>query len=134
MSEDLSLSVRELAGVIRNVYAADPIAVEAMKGTTRRSGIRAYNMAQDLCPVDKGFMKENMLLEFTPEDLIWELGWDERDFEAAGLPFYPPYQEFGTSRNAAQPSITPAFFEEQDRFQQELGHDINAALERRRVP
>lgn len=131
---DLSLAVQDLTGVIRNIFAADPIAVTAMKGTTRKSGKRAYRIAQQLCPVDEGFMKDNMELVFTDEDLFWELGWEERVFTEAGLPFYPPYQEYGTDRNQAQPSITPAHFEESPRFQKEIGDDVRAALERRKIP
>lgn len=130
---DLTFGVRDDRALIRNIYAADRIAVEAIRATTRRSGTRAYKAAQRYCPVDTRFMKDNMRLEFSDDDLIWELGWDEGDFEAAGLPFYPPYQEYGTSRNVAQPSVTPAHFEEEPRYQRELARDIEAALARRRA-
>jgi hypothetical protein len=130
---DLTFGVRDDRAVIRNVYAADRIAVEAMRATTRRSGNRAYKAAQRYCPVDTRFMKEHMRLEFSDDDLIWELGWNEFEFEAAGLPFYPPYQEYGTDRHPAQPSVTPAHFEEEPRYQRELGRDIEAALERMRA-
>lgn len=131
---DLTFGVRETAGIVRNFYAADAVAVEAMKGTTRRSLKRAYRIAQDHCPVKFGFLKRNMHPRLTDDDLFWELFWDASDFEEAGLPFYAPPVEFGTYRTPAQPSITVAQFEEGPRYEREIGRDVRQALERMRVP
>jgi HK97 gp10 family phage protein len=130
---DLTLSVRDATAVVRNLLAADKAAVEAIRKVTRRNGQKAYDIAQSLCPVDTGHMKEMMILEFTPDDLLYELGWDEQDFLSIGEPFYPPYQEYGTSRNAAQPSITPAYEEVHPQYQREVGQEVSASFERRKV-
>jgi hypothetical protein len=73
----------------------------------------AYNIAQSLCAYDEQqlddfHMIEVMRAELSPEGLAWMLGFFAEDFRAAGQPFYAPYVEYGTTRQAAQPSIGPA--------------------------
>lgn len=125
--------VKDLTGLIRNIYAADAIAVEAITRETRDSLERAFKIAQDLCPVDTRFMKDHMHGELTDDELFWEIFYDPGDFFEAGLPFYPPYVEYPTSRTKAQPHLTPAYEQEHPVYLRRIGSQVSAALERRKV-
>lgn len=127
----MSLSTRNTSGVIANMFAADKRAVSAIKRTVRDTGFAEYSIALGLVPRDTGFMADNLTLEFLPSELGYELGWSEEDFTAAGLAFYPVFQEFGTSRMPAQPSLFPARDTVRPQFHANLRRNIRAALRRR---
>ena len=132
MARGFSLSTRNKAGVIANLYAADARVQSAVKRTVRDTGFAEYQIAYALCPVDTGFMQENLTLEFLPSELGYELGWRENDFISMGLPFYPIYQEFGTVKMPAQPSLFPARDTVRPEFERKLRQNIRTAIRRRR--
>lgn len=73
-------------------------------------GIRTMELTSELSPYDTGFMSSKAT--YTPLDpgdaVGFTVGWHEEDFRAAGLEFYPVFQEFGTIFHPAQPSLGPA--------------------------
>lgn len=71
-------------------------------------GVWTMELASDLSPYDTGFMSSNVTYTPIEPGEHWTVGWHRRDFDAAELPFYPPYQEFGTIFHPAQPSLGPA--------------------------
>ncbi len=131
MARAFTLSTRNKAGVIANLFSAQKRSVSAIKRTVRGAGFAEYSIAYGLVPVDTGFMQDHLTLEFSPSELGYELGWKQDDFTAAGLSFYPPHLEFGTSKMAAQPSLFPARDTVRPEFQRNLRRDIRAALRRR---
>jgi hypothetical protein len=58
--------------------------------------------------------------ELTPDELGYNVGFDEADFRAAGLDPYFFFTEYGTSRMAAQPCIGPAGDQELPVYLREL--------------
>jgi HK97 gp10 family phage protein len=131
MARSFVLSTRNTRGVIANMFAADRRVQAAVKRSVRDAGFSEYQIAYGLCPVDTGFMQDNLTLEFHPSELSYELGWKEEDFTAAGLGFYPIFVEFGTSKMAAQPSLFPARDAVRPEFRTKLRQNIRTAIRRR---
>lgn len=91
-----------------------------LRGVVVDSQARVYRRQQQLCPVDTGFMKGATRNETREDGLGYAIGWQGDDFTAQGLPFYPPFQEFGTRLMDAQPSLLPALFEEEPILRREV--------------
>lgn len=103
----------------------------------QQSGLRMHAMAGELCAEDTGYMKSHLGLAYSADGGTYqsEVGWTEADFVAgthprtkAHPPFYPPFVEFGTSRNAAQPAVTPAFEAEAPRVRTEIAAALARAM------
>ena len=127
----MTLSTRNLNGVVANLFRSDREAQRAIRVTVDKYGHETHAIAVALCPFDTGFMQEHLRLRFTERGLGYEVGWDEPDFTAAGLPFYPLYQEFGTTKMAAQPCLFPAHELTRPRFTAALRNNVRAAVRRR---
>lgn len=78
-------------------------APETMEG----HGLGMMEQTAELSPFDTGFMASHVIYTPEPDRLRFTVGWHRSDFEAEGFEFYPYFQEFGTSRMRAQPSLTP---------------------------
>lgn len=90
-------------------------------------------LTEQHCPRDSGFMAENVEIHYTRDQMTSEVGWDEENFIANSPTkrFYPIYVEFGTSRNAAQPSLFPAMEQARPYYEQNLRDALRAAIRRR---
>lgn len=112
----MTLEATNFDGVIANLRQYPARALPRVKDEIEASRVRTYNLAQTLCPVLSGFMRDKMVSESTPEGLGYAVGFRARDFVGQVNPFtgqritdfYPFFQEFGTSKMAAQPCIYPA--------------------------
>lgn len=127
----LTLTTRNASGIAANFYAADARAQRAVRKTVRTYGVKESERVRELCPVDTGFMRSQLRLEFSEQGLAYELGWREEDFANAGLVFYPVFQEFGTVNMPAQPSLFPARDEIRPQFRDALRRDLSAAIRRK---
>ncbi|HEU4588142.1 MAG TPA: hypothetical protein VFS11_05825 [Gemmatimonadales bacterium] len=128
----MTLSTGNAAGRIAGVFGRlDRRTRAAVRDVVQDAAGREFQRASDLCPKDTHFMVEHLRLRFTRGRFGYELGWDEADFEAAGLAFYPVYQEFGTSKMAAQPCLFPARNEIRPLFQANLSRVLRQAIQRR---
>lgn len=124
------LSVRGLSGLVANLYAADPLVQSRVRTVNTRFGAAIRQRVADTCAYDTGFMSEHARDTYTPSGLTFEVGWDASDFFDAGKAFYPEYVEFGTVAMAAQPSLLPAFDEYSSAYEQAIGDEIRAAIDR----
>ena len=127
----MTMQTRNAAGVIANMHAADRRVQAAVRRTVRDTGFAEYSLAYTLCPVDTGFMQDNLTLEFFPSELGYELGWKEEDFAAVGKAPYFIFTEFGTTKMAAQPCLFPARDAERPKFRRKLLQNIRTANRRR---
>lgn len=105
---NFTLGVRGTRGLAANFYAADRDILQAMRDLTKRGAQLIVDVTRQLAPVRTGFMRDHVAYELLPSGLGYEAGWRESDFTAAGLPFYPLFQELGTRFMAANPSLGPA--------------------------
>lgn len=129
----VKLTITGTEGVVRNMFALDKLAVEGMKKAVRRSGRRVQRGTKQLCPEDTGWMKEHVRLDISRTELTFEVGWRAEDFvDSPTGRFYPPYVEYGTSRNKAQPSLTPTWETEHPRFTGDIRAEVQKAIRRRR--
>jgi HK97 gp10 family phage protein len=128
----LDLSQKNVAGVIARIYSADTRCTAAMRRTARRAGAFCQELTQALAPKDTAFMAEHVRTEYTPEGFGFETGWLAQDYLDAGLPFYPPYQEFGTRFMPPQPSLYPAYKATQEFYLEEVRKNIRDAITRER--
>lgn len=117
----VTVKVRNTDGLRAALQAKDRRVKDAVLDIVAESADRAFNIAQDLCPRDTGFMADKMRLEFTREGYNYAIGWHAADFlgetrrGALPVPFYPPYVVFGTSEQAGRDPLTPAIEEERPR-------------------
>jgi HK97 gp10 family phage protein len=89
-----------------------------------------YAIADVLCARRTGFMASQLTVRLTEGGYGVAVGWYAEDFLSAGLSFYPPYVELGTSRMSAQPAIGPAFDVVAPQFELELAELVTAAIAR----
>ena len=126
------LSVRNAAGTVANIYAAD----RYLKGQVRKAVAESADATQALtfflCPVDTGFMREHIRKYITPAGLAYEVGWDASEFFEAGLAPYFFWVEFGTVKMSAQPSLTPAYAHERPIFERRVREAVQRAIARGR--
>lgn len=122
--------VRNTGAVIANIFAKDRAVKAAIRKTVKVHAELLRDLTRFLAPRDTGFMGDNVRITYGDQKLAFEVGWEPADFAKAGLPYYPPFQEFGTSRHAAQPSLGPAYNDVAPQFQQALRADIRLALSR----
>ncbi|MBA3341638.1 MAG: HK97 gp10 family phage protein [Gemmatimonadaceae bacterium] len=135
----MTLKVRNVSAVIANLHAANGRIQAAARREVKQAGENMYELAYSACPVDTGFMRDNLSLEYTPKGLGFSVGWNEDDFLAAGLPFYPPYVVFGVEPGtdvngrsypgqAAQDPLTPAYNEASAQLLDGLRFAIRSAV------
>lgn len=130
-SIELQLAFRNQAAIIARMYAVYPDVVAAAKVAVRESAERIRDRTKDTVRVDTHFMQEHTEAFISAEGLTFEVGWREAEFDAAGLPFYPIYQEFGTVHMSANPALSNAYAEEKPRFQAEVSRLAREAIARR---
>lgn len=112
--------------VTEGLRAYPPRAVADCKVVMRNSGFRLLDRINLIVPIDTKYMHDHTTVVIASDDLAYEAGWWASDFEGTVTedgrprPFYPPWVEFPTSKAAAQPSLRPAFADEQPVLIQEL--------------
>jgi hypothetical protein len=94
--------------------------------TVAQAGNRFLKIVRATVAYDTGRMHRLVKVSYSEGGYTFEGGWSADDFEAEGEPFYPPFVELGTSRQIAQPSIEPAYYEVAAR----LERDVSAILRR----
>jgi hypothetical protein len=99
--------------VIASLGRYDRSTQDRLRAEMEASRQRAYETQQALCAVDTGRMQRLTRSEMRDDGFRYEMGWTEPDFAAEGQPFYPPFPELGTVKQAAQPSLLPALFQEE---------------------
>lgn len=127
----MKLSVRNASAVVANFRAADAKLQARVREIVQENGKFARDLAQHLAPVKTGFLREHITTVYSESGLAFEMGWFAADFAEAGLAFYAEWVEHGTSRMAAQPSITPAFEQTVPRFKRQIARAV--AVSRRRT-
>jgi HK97 gp10 family phage protein len=124
------LGIRDISGLVANFYKADrdiTLAVTQLVDATTELFDEVW---ASLIPVDTSFMLEHRRIRKTSSGLGFDAGWDAADFLGAGLAFYPFFQEFGTVKMAAQPSLGPAYEYIAPMFQSDLRSILQGAIER----
>lgn len=97
----VSIEVRGQSGLAANFRALDAAVKPAVQHAMQRQGGLQKERTEAECPKRTGFMASRTRLDFSPEGLTYTVGYKAEDFEAEGLPFYPPFVILGTSRMAA---------------------------------
>lgn len=108
MAKRSGFEVRGLSALAANFHAADEVLHEEVRGAVDRARTETHDIAEQLAPKASGFMADHIRDEESEGGLTYSVGFDPADFKAAGLEFYPPYVEFGTENNPAQPFLLPA--------------------------
>jgi HK97 gp10 family phage protein len=121
---------RSADAMVANFRVVDEVAQRQFRRAVVEHAEKVVRLTRAYSPVDTGFMRDHVRYELSPSGLIAQHGWWADDFFDAGLEFYPPFQEFGTSRHPAQPSLYPAVFQLQPAFAKRMA-DITAASVRR---
>lgn len=123
----MTLSTRALSGLAGRFQAAEKRVQRAVRKVVKDTGEAAYSIAYADAPKKTHFMVNNLRLGFLQDGLVYELGFRERDFERASLPFYPIYVIFGTRFQAPNDFLFPANREAQREFRPALSRALSAA-------
>lgn len=108
----------------------DAIGKESARAAVHRAGENFLREVYPFVAFRTGRMLRLCKVSFSANEFSFEGGWDARDFEAEGQPFYPPFVELGTSRQAAQPSIEPAYRVVAGQLQRDLAKTVQDSLTR----
>lgn len=144
MSVRLTVSTRNTRATIANVFSrADARTQKEARTITKRFGERTQKRARALAPVSAlprtsgghehlpGFLRDHIVLRFSDDGLVYEVGWREAEFKEAGEPFYALYTEFGTRFMTARPCVFPARDEVFPEYEQALRSALRRAYARR---
>lgn len=123
----LKLTVRGQKALIANLKATNHESRERFRVTTRTFAQRIRDRAAQLAAKDTGYMARSTKYKLSADELTFEAGWWVEDFLPHGLPFYPPFVEFGTSQQAAQPALGPAYEESMPDYVAAIREDIRRA-------
>ncbi len=126
----LTFAIRDEAGLRANFRGYDRQLTTDARRSVRRNAARWLAIVRATVAYDTGRMQRLVKVKLTPSGLVFEGGWDAADFEREGEPFYPPFVELGTSRQAAQPSIEPAWLEVQGRLRLDIAADMRRSINR----
>lgn len=128
----MHLSEKSTAAVIVQLRQYDARVRREAKRVTKEYAEATRDLTYFLAPKDTWFMAEHVKILYAYNGLAFEVGWDAADFEEAGHhAFYPWFQEFGTSKMRAQPSLGPAWNDLYPQYIDALGDVMLAAAERR---
>lgn len=126
----LTFGVRDEAGLVANFRAIDTRLQRDARASVKRNANRMLELVHAYVAFDTGRMLRLAKILMTPSGLAFEIGWLASDFYAEGEEFYPPFVELGTYRQAAQPSVLPAYLEVQGRLRDDLARDMRRAAVR----
>lgn len=127
----MELSKGFTAGRIATMWKnTDAACYEAIQRATVRAAARMLDEMTVRCPVDTGFMRDHIRVRLFQNDLMFEAGWDVMDFVEAGFAFYPYFQEFGTVKMAAQPTLGPATRVVMPEYRADVRVEVQAAMSR----
>ena len=104
----------EVDGIYLDTRVLDRIAAELEPKAVRivkKTAIKIQQNAQSLAPIKTGALKNSIMAEEKEGPLSW---WVHDGVE------YGAAQEFGTSRFAAQPFMTPAVEQERQQFEDDF--------------
>lgn len=121
------LTMRNAGALAANFRSKDQQLQREVRRIVRENGQFCKELTQFFAPRDTGFMADHVETTYTHDGLIFETGWDSADFFEAGLQWYVPYVEWGTSKMAAQPSLTPAYEETVVQFKRDLSKALRNA-------
>ena len=115
----MKLSVRtDSARVEVALGAVARRAVQRVEDAVMDAVLAIQNDARVRVPVDTGRLRNS---------IGWEMEADRLAARVGTNVDYAPHVEYGTSRMAAQPYLTPAFFAEVPRFEERLRRALDAA-------
>lgn len=104
-------------GLMSFFNAKTKVATEAI-AVIKRNGMQMQQKAQQLAPVDTGFLKRQIHLNFVIDGLNFLA-------EISGDAEYDPYQEYGTRFQPGKPHIRPAYYAQRTIFETEMGKLAN---------
>lgn len=127
----LELSIVDRAGKVANFFADSSDIVTAIQDAMLETALETQAIAFELCPVDTGFMRDHITVVTSPNNQVFEIGWQASDFFDAGLAFYPMFVVLGTRFMAARDPLTPAYAQTKPRYEQAVADAMRRAIERR---
>ena len=87
------------------------VQMEDVKKVVRHNGAEMQAKAQQKAPVDTGYLKRSIGIEFTDGGMTAEV---------EPTADYAPYVELGTRFMEAQPYLGPAFNEQKEKFKKDM--------------
>jgi HK97 gp10 family phage protein len=111
------ITVRNQTALIANLKDFDDACDNAVRDVTRYWAEQIQELAIELAPYNKenippyhpGFLKDNIDLKYSEGGFAFEVGCWAEDFDLIGENLYAIFQEYGTSKHAAQPFLNPAY-------------------------
>lgn len=112
----VTMLVRNLDGLKARRRSKTARQKAALRQAVEEQGAATLAVAEDLCPIDTGFMIERLRLTFTRNGLNWNIGFRAEDFLGVVNPvtdrvvtaFYPVFVLGGTRHMAGNDFLTAA--------------------------
>lgn len=120
------VEIRGMQGMIINFRKVSADTRKRVQKVTRLARNDTVKLARQLVPKDTRRMMRSITGDITSSGLTFVVYYDPQVFENEGQPYYPVYVEFGTSLQAAQPTLEPSFNEMKPIYLR----DIKAAMRR----
>jgi HK97 gp10 family phage protein len=130
--EAFELGVRNLDALVANIHRYDQVVQQEARQLVTETADDIRDLTYLLAPKDTYYMADHVRIWISPSGLGFEVGWSADDFYGIGVEFYPWFQEYGTLRMQAQPSLTPAYAHHMPEFKTRLGDILRAAHARAR--
>lgn len=112
------LTVRNAGALLANFHSMNAEIQAGSVAIVARIAERVREKTAARAAYDTGFMHDNVRKMLSAKGLTYTVGWFTEDF--VGKVFYPPYPEFGTSRQSAQPALMPSAREGEEELKAEI--------------
>lgn len=96
-----NVTVTGMSAMAANFHKLEEAAKEKVLAAQAENAEEHRRRMYDEAPKDTHFMADHTEVRFSEGGYRYEAGYWDEAFSAAGLPFYPPFVAFGTSRQAA---------------------------------
>ena len=87
----MGITVRGISGMVANIHSVNADVQREVRAAMQREGRTLQADTRDAAPKRTGFLAAHTKLEFSPEGLTYQVGYDEADWEANGMyPYFYP--------------------------------------------
>jgi hypothetical protein len=121
------VTVTGLSGLAANFRAFDERCQELVLQAQQENGAEHRQRMYGEAPKDTHFMADHTEVRYSAGGYTYEVGYWEEAFTQGGLPFYPPFVAFGTSRMSANEWMFRATEPMREISRQRVGDAIKAA-------
>jgi HK97 gp10 family phage protein len=124
------MNVSGIEGLVANFYRADSEIGDEIKDVMQRMMDDTVDLAKQLCPVDKGHLRDSIQGSLSDGGLAYKVESSRAYLMAKTKRYYAPYVELGTVYQPAQPFLRPAWLAMRPHLKTDIRKAVQDALSR----